>query len=424
MAGTDLELVMIMGKILKNILLIKSIIACFLFTSQVVMARSVDPICKLQKVRDPLVAGRAYKIEFPNGRVITTVGHYHGSRQIYEISDLALSGKLAKMTDQDFQNYISKILKKNTTPFESTLIVSNRKKIEKKLLGLGLEPSQFFNSSNGFDLQNVSVLNHAKQDYLFLNNQLLRKSGAVEFVGYEGTDAAWKNNVPYYLAAQSILLHDFAIRKARGGITLTEADIKSAILSGSNGSIYAYMQDPNLQKRVPMIGAEDSEVGKRYDQLDPITTLENAFKSLIAADSAYWRTRPKSEMESFKKDTKNYIFITLLISVNSQALNMEITSTDDLDQKLQILRLYKYPWINSEELDSFFAALRQRVQLNIDRDSHSARNLAGTHLSGIHFVGLNHLRSTVKQLKQICYSEMKIGNRTHSINDTPSGSAK
>lgn len=56
------------------------------------------------------------------------------------------------------------------------------------------------------------------------------------------------------------------------------------------------------------------------------------------------------------------------------------------------------------DLSELFEAFRRRVQLNLDRDMHSAKNLAAQRKSGLHFVGLNHFNNTVENLERLCKS--------------------
>lgn len=64
-------------------------------------------------MQNPLVLGRASRIAFPDGRVITVVGHLHGERQMYELAELLNSGELQSMTNPEFDALISRISQKN-----------------------------------------------------------------------------------------------------------------------------------------------------------------------------------------------------------------------------------------------------------------------------------------------------------------------
>lgn len=66
-------------------------------------------VCSAQANENPLVRGRSKSITFPDGRTITVVGHLHGTRQIYEIIDLIDSGRLALMSDSEFNQLLVRI---------------------------------------------------------------------------------------------------------------------------------------------------------------------------------------------------------------------------------------------------------------------------------------------------------------------------
>jgi hypothetical protein len=109
----------------------------------------IDPSCKAQPVQNELVKGRASTISFPNGRKITVVGHLHGKRQIYDITHFELSGRLAKLSNEEFAAYISKILKDNTAPSDSMLLNSNRRKAAAELNKFGVDGAEYYNDRDG-----------------------------------------------------------------------------------------------------------------------------------------------------------------------------------------------------------------------------------------------------------------------------------
>jgi hypothetical protein len=72
------------------------------------------------------VKGRSKSIAFPDGRVITAVGHLHGNRQIYEISDLVDKGRLASMSDNEFNQLLTKIVDENRKPYQGMITRQDR----------------------------------------------------------------------------------------------------------------------------------------------------------------------------------------------------------------------------------------------------------------------------------------------------------
>lgn len=366
-------------------------------------AMSIDPSCKAQPVQNELVKGRASTVSFPGGRKITVVGHLHGKRQIYDIMDLALSGKLASLSNEEFAAFISKILKENTAPSDTFLLNSNRRKAVAKLNELGINGAEYFNVDDGFDLQDVTVLNHARQDFQFLSGQLSNKAQALGFVGFEGAERTWFKNFPYYLRAYQELIKQFSARKEHG-LSTAEGEVKDALLSASNGNTFAYIQDPSLGLRVPMFGVEDSNAGKKYQEADPLIEMQKRLKAVSDADKAYWDTRPKAQLEAAKKDLRNLRFGALLVQLYNEVADMDVTTLADLDKKIAILKQNTFPWVE-KPLNDLFEAFKTRIRLNLDRDFNSAKNLTGLHGSGIHFVGLNHFRNIVRNLEQMCTVE-------------------
>ncbi len=98
-------------------------------------------------------------------------------------------------------------------------------------------------------------------------------------------------------------------------------------------------------------------------------------------------------------------YVALLMHVYSEVQNMNVSSYSELDAMIAELREKSPVWIKSS-VENLLQSLKERVRINFARDAASARNLAGRHESGIHFVGLNHFNNTISNLEQLCRQEL------------------
>jgi hypothetical protein len=92
------------------------ILGFFMFTPLTVLGHSLPRptlSCRARPVADPALAGRARQVAFPDGRVITVVGHVHG-RRIYDwASSLGPEG-LASLSQEEFDEQIREFLRDGT----------------------------------------------------------------------------------------------------------------------------------------------------------------------------------------------------------------------------------------------------------------------------------------------------------------------
>lgn len=99
-------------------------------------------------------------------------------------------------------------------------------------------------------------------------------------------------------------------------------------------------------------------------------------------------------------------YVVKLTILYSEVELMHITSETELDERIKALGQAPSV-IPKKPLQELFSAMKRRIEINNQRDQFSANTLAQRNQSGIHFVGLNHYRNTLKFLEEQCRSEMK-----------------
>lgn len=390
---------MVHHAILKRISL--SILLTIVAPSSFAAEIPVDPSCKAKPVDDPRVQGRARRVTFADGREITIVGHVHGDRQLYKLVDLMRSGQLYRLSDKEFEQLLRGIQATNSKENTSLIFNENRRQMIANAKKKGYDLSKVLDPDGGYELKTTSVLNHAKQDYAYLHH--LISAQKADFVGWEGSHEQLVNNFPNYLSAKQILTLEAELRRLRGGITISNAELDEILLSSINGNTYAYIENPKLAERTPLVGTENKTAGQAYDKADSLGRIEEVMKKLIALDNAFFESKTKSEQDEMKKNPKLQEFFFNLLYLKEDVVQMILTP-DEFEKRVRDLRESSLPWVK-ESVEELFQVLRERIMINTARDLASAANLAFQKRSGVHFVGLNHLRNTVTALEKICTQE-------------------
>ncbi len=362
-------------------------------------------VCIAQSNENPLVKGRSKNITFPDGRVLTIVGHLHGKRQIKEISDLVENGRLNSMSDGEFNQFLEKIASENRQPYQGMITRQDKLRfVEYFETKFDVDISHIVRPEQGYELPPMTVENHAVEDFRFLSENLDQPGSKIRFIGYEGSQELWANNLPYYLRARHELLRQFYVRRGRGNISFNQEQIEKLILSASNGNVYAYMLNPDLTTRVPMFGSEDPNASAESKRVDPLQKMDEAIQEVARADNAYWNSKTENEKNAFKSVRSNMAYVALLGYVYSEVQNMNISSFIELENMIGELRDKSPSWIKIS-LEGLFQSLKERVRINVARDYESAKNLVGRHETGLHFVGLAHLNNTISNLESLCKQE-------------------
>lgn len=96
-----------------------SILPVFLLSilwTTVIPTWAADEKCQRQEVLDPAVRGRAFYVEFPDGRVVTVVGHNHGHRPVQKILDFLNRKDLLQVSNDEFARLVKSILSEVSKP--------------------------------------------------------------------------------------------------------------------------------------------------------------------------------------------------------------------------------------------------------------------------------------------------------------------
>ena len=368
------------------------------------VAYSADNVCKSVPNEDPLVKGRSTRVTFPDGRVITVVGHFHGERQIWDIINLIDAKRFQSLTDSQFNDLLKYIEQENSKVVN---IPGSKQNQDERLASIksltGFDFSNLAPSMENRDMPRVSVMSHAKKDlsYVISNINLNKDLG---FISYESSQQNWYQDFPKFINARKVVLEEYERRKSKDLINFKKEEIEDLILSASNGNVYAYMVDPSLNNRVPMVGAEDQIAGMTAAKEDSIEKMEIATREMTRVDNLYWSSKSQKEMDEYMADKKNLYFGALLGFVKSLVLQMIMPTMDYFYSVCDQLRNTAPPWLR-DSLELQIKAMETRIKLNSARDFKSAENLVKQRKTGIHFVGLNHFGNTVRYLEILCEQE-------------------
>ncbi len=368
-------------------------------------ASQIHDLCKAQPIKGTSVSGRANVIEFPNGRRITVVGHLHGHRQIYALGRLVNAQKLQTLSDHEFQDLFRRILKENRAEVDASVINSNRRQTLRVITELtGQESVSNYDPNAGFELENVSVLNHAQEDLQYIRESL--RSQKIEFIGWEGSQERLNENLPAFFSVVEVLKKEFSLRRSRGGISLTPAEFNEALLTSMNANTFHYVVDPRNFSTAPLIGAEDETAGDLHESKKPHERIREAWTKLEKFEKSYLAKLSKEEVEVLKQDPVVKVQGSLLVTIFRDVEAMVIDSEEKLQSAKKSLNVEKMPWLR-EAVDELFDAFSLRIKANLLRDSATAVNLASRFQSGVHFIGLNHQRNLIRNLENICEVEQR-----------------
>lgn len=332
--------------------------------------------CQATRLVKGSARDRAVSVRFPDGRTITVVGHHHGNRQIYEIDKLEESGQLSQMSNSQFNELLQKILKENNEAIE--------------LAATGLK--------------NSNVMTDAKEDLIILTDFLDSRKAPhpIQFVGVEALEGHWQTAGPAVRRAASALRREYFKRYRSQQIAIAPDDLEALILSSMNANQYLYANYPDIEKAIPIVGTEDYSVIRTNP--DGLGRVDKAVKALFKADEIYWNSKTDAERSRHSANSKNELFANSIMQLINQVQLIRI-DREELEASIKKLSPLIFPWLK-DETESLFEAFRVRIKFNESRDYASARYLVGRYQSGLHFVGLNHLRNTVRNLESFCRAEM------------------
>lgn len=380
-------------------------------SAQVHHSSAPSSVCEIRGEVDSRVKGRASRIEFPNGRQVIVVGHIHGHRQMYSFMDKIAEGELQNLSDREFEDLLRKTLSENREERPSVL-KSYRENARNKLLrDSGVSVSETY-VNEGFDFRSTSVAENALEDYGFLQDLL--RDRQVEFVGFEGEQSVLNANFRSYVIARQVLLSEVARRKAGGGLTLSEKDIREALISSFNGHIWAYSENPGLMSVVPMIGTEDEGLRGSADE-NSLDDYGMAYKEFLKLDEEFSAKMDASQKEKLMKNKKVLAGFLSFAALHSDIEDRNISSVEELQKRWEeVMPMADFIPGMKDVLTKMREVSIKRVRYSIARDQASSLNLARTYRSGVHFVGLNHFRSTMEGLRQACLAELGVSTPASS----------
>lgn len=397
-------------------------------SAKVMAKESNVPECTGVSIDDPRVAGRASRVKFPDGRIITVVGHFHGDRQIYSITNLVQGDRdlrgilsdldeLSDMSDVQFSEMIKNILKENSQPPPFPVTRADYKQIQndfKKKYPFLIDEANY-DLNRGLKINNVvynlSVFNNAKDDYSYLHSLLNVKDtpNGIQFVGWEGTEVTRSNNLPALRKNYSAVIENFfkRINKKPNNISVNLNDVKNALLSGSGANSFIYMENPELMTKIPLIGTENPVTGKNQAEMDKFfKNIESVVKELGEADDQFWARLSIAQREGYMKNKNFKRCLVASPKFFNKIKDMSFLSQAEFNTDVKFLHscLSHTPWLKApiEKLINLSVA---HFKLESDRNRGSAETLVNRRQTGIHFVGLNHYRDTINQLEKICLNE-------------------
>lgn len=379
----------------------------FFFTTH---AHSGQMYCKAVPIRNQHVQNRSMQVLFPDGRTISVVGHLHGTRQIYQLYDFVASGEIKTMTDSKFMDLLRMINQENKESYQSWITRQNKIKLVKYFSdNYNLDLTKMIQPNQGLNISEMSVQSHAFEDFEFIKSEISDHS-KVQFIGFEGTQDTLNNNLELFIKTRKELLKQFSTRKLKQKFKINKNDIEHILLTSSNGNTYFYMINPKFKHKINFIGMEDENIIELKNGAKPLEEMNIAYNNLILADDNYWKSKNEKTNDSFKSDQSYLHFSTLLIFAYNELNSMNIFSVNDFQVLMQKLRDTCPPRL-SDLLEILILKFEQRFRLNHYRDYATAKNLAQRLETGIHFIGLNHLKNVVLYLEKICSDEVRLKSK-------------
>lgn len=389
-------------------------------------ANSLEQRCTMKPVSDPLVAGRAWSVTFPDQRTITVVGHAHGARQIRELYELASNCELNRnqvnhgrfctpegklISDANFKELIIKIKSENQIVVDhfNEKYTDNYYKNLRELFDLKesdfVLPKHFEISAN-----KSSVIDHADQDYQYLKKIIPMQNGKHYFIGHEATESITRADFPKYQYAINSAKKEFAIRSSPISLDMNYQDFERIIRSSSMGNIWFFHNHSKNYPNIRFIGTELEEIANNQNY-NPIKELSQSFEAINNQIDSIPEVKKVSELnlpsdqkrKLLPHDIRLYIYLIQVAEFESGLLK-NFRDTNDLlfiIEKIQSVR----PKSLETETNEFINKLTRRVNFNSIRDFHSAKNMVAQKISGTHFVGMNHLANTVRYLSDFCRAE-------------------
>lgn len=328
-----------------------AVLMTIVFSSAAGLANSV---CSVRPVDNDLVKGRASRIVFPDGREFTVVGHAHGDAQIMT------SDALADRSGANFDSLAREAIRKNRDDLRGIS---------------GLNPAQ-----------------HAKNDAAFLRQELI--GGKVGFIGLEQANlrASAKSQIQ---KVQRDFKTNYYYRALLGRTKVGKEEMEELLLSGSTGAMFVIGHDlPSA--RVVGIDTHPSR-GEQWDKTEAkVSEYFNQFQKMnnigLAkqwVSRAFYGTQPDECKKLVRKTVREIDENRFKVETFDRSWNDIIGYCNESFGKT---------------LTELGSALKEKIQIDLDREKEMAKNLVSQSKNGIAFIGGYHLERVMGTLRSLCES--------------------
>lgn len=376
------------------------------------------PTCKAIQVADPRVQGRSRAVQFPDGRVITVVGHHHGLRQILANLSWIQDTDLSKVSQVEMDRILKDILGQNQkviSGYSSSDRVANIKitEAETKVPLKDIVPVW-----KDLDIPDSSAVLDSAQDYSYLKDRMT-SAHPPAFVGVESGQYFLEEILSNLGPAIIKLDVEMQNRLKSGRTSLSNLQIQDVIRSGTMGHLYLFATLPGRKDIPKFVAMEDpSTYPVEKEGESPGQLLSKLDAQLLAVDRS-WAQKNKVKPFLGQLDQPASVRFGVKLLVIKKDTGANLLSAVELQKEINELRSLTPPHLLPVigQLELFWV---RELQATHNRDRASARNLVKQGSSGIHFVGRRHLLGTTRALEYLCAQELASKSaRTQRSNSMP-----
>lgn len=353
---------------------------------------TASPPCTPERISDARVASRSLQMRFPDGRLITVVGHQHGARQVLTLGIYAR--QVQSWPSNKLENFVRDSLRSNSRHL--TLGSVNPKDTARSFEQAWGLPLETFDSIELFQMADPgTVLDNAKNDESYVRSRLREAQDRPSFVGVE---TFGQTNINEFRRGYLFVKSQLVARKSQ--MSLTDQEIEDFLISGSMGQLHAYFSSPELAEIAPLLAAEGPEAQINGDKAAGIDA--KATEKILAENKKYLTVLGVNQRkQAYLKLSE---FVRAFVKVLSGDFN-RFVDYDSGDAVATQLQESLPPWLKPAG-KSLVDMIRAYANSVIERDRETAKNLADQKKSGLHFIGNEHLRSIIKHLGERCRAEL------------------
>lgn len=375
----------------------------FVFVAVVEQFVSAASVCEAEPVKDPLVEGRANQIRFPDGRLITIVGHTHGRRQLQQFAhhpDIA-SRLSSSQLEALMRASLDENQKRENSDIESALLPAMAENF-----GLDLADVSHLRVKKAPFVGN-SVLEDAHADFRYLHTRLSNAADRPQFVGLEAEGNHWQFAMKqgYDIAKRQISRH-------RQRLNLSNQEIDDFLVSASMGHFYAYLKKPSLRQMAPLVPIEGSEA---HIDGNLGFSLQNA--NLPDLYKKHIMSLPPEHQAAAKQELVRYLWV-----LTNAFIESDHRFPDREPRELAADLLAVTPNWSGEAGKDLAKTISLSGESIRKRDRQSAKNLVDQRKTGLYFVGRLHLIPQSRGVQDLCKAELAADSRTPRLFPIP-GSA-